>query len=121
MRKIVLALSLILCVTSSQAAEEVGIIEKIRICGTGVTGSDWKRTLQFRINGTWFGTYADYYNSSATDYNNELATSVVLLAYSQSKPVHIKATHAWSEFFTPCGIDSGYVFHSNSGDFIGLE
>ena len=121
MKKIILIISLVFCSFSSQAAETTGVIEKLRVCGTGESGSDWKRTLQFRINGIWFGTYADYYNFTATDFDNDLATSIVFLAYSQKKPVSIKATHPWSHRFTPCGISSGHVFHSNSGDFIELE
>jgi hypothetical protein len=103
------------------AEERTGIIEKLRVCGTGETGSSWRRTLQFKIDGVWFGTFADYYSATATDYDNDIASSLIISAFTQSRPVRIRATKAWDSRLAKCGVSSGYVFHSNAGDFIELE
>lgn len=113
----------ILLLTSpfSFSQEAKGTIEEIQICATGETGNSfWARTLQFKVDGKWFGTWADYYGSS-TDYENTISTSLIFMAYSQNLPVHIKASDSWHYLFNRCGVSQGHIFNSTGGDFIRIS
>jgi hypothetical protein len=107
----------------SYASQAEGLIEEIRVCGTGKTsGPRWRSTLQFKVAGKWFGTYADYYDTaSGADRDNSLITSIVMLAYSQMKPVHVVATDSWSSTFSQCGNSTGHVLHDHGGDYISIK
>ena len=119
MKKILFALML-LASPLSFAQEAKGIIEKVKICGTGKNGDDWVRTLQFQIDGKWFGTYADHMGT-ARDLDNSMTTSLIFMAYSQKLPVHIKATAGWNPLTIKCGVTDGNIFHRNAGDFIEIS
>ena len=115
MKKILFAL-LLLASPLSFAQEATGVIEEIQICGTGGS-NNWVRTLQFKVDGKWFGTWADRYGK-VEDFDNTISTSLVFMAASQKLPVHIKATEPWSFSHTKCGVTDGKIFHQISGDFI---
>ncbi|MBU2895318.1 hypothetical protein [Vibrio hepatarius] len=98
------------------------MIEEIQICGTGqVQPNNWHRSLQFKVDGKWFGTWADYYGPISTDYENNLATSMIYMTFSQGTPVHVKATTNWHPLFEKCGVSDGRIFNSNAGDFIRIS
>ena len=123
MKKFLFALLLITSPVSF-AQEAKGVIEAIKICGTGArgynnNGVDWARTLQFKVDGKWFGTYADYFGSP-NDNDNNISTSLVFMAYSQKLPLHIKATDAWHNNMKKCGVSEGAIFQRNAGDFISI-
>ena len=119
MKKILFAL-LLLASPLSFAQEAKGIIEKIKICGTGTNGANWARTLQFRVHGQWFGTWADHIGVP-NDSDDTISTSLIFMAYSQKLPVHIKATDPWNPLMTKCGVTDGKVFHRSAGDFIEIS
>ena len=104
----------------SFAQEAKGVIEEIQICSPGTSGVDWARLLQFKVDGMWFATWSDHI-SSAVDEDNNITTSLVLMAYSQNIPVYIKATAPWHPYMTKCGISDGKVLHRNAGDFIRIS
>ncbi|EFP95192.1 hypothetical protein [Vibrio caribbeanicus] len=114
MKKILFAI-LLLASPLSFAQEAKGIIEEIQICGTGTDEHNWARTLQFKVDGKWFATWADYYGQ---DYDNNISTSLLFMAASQKLSVHIKATAPWHTYQKKCGITDGKIFHKSSGDFI---
>lgn len=99
-----------------------GIIEEVRVCGTGVIEKDrWIRTLLFKVSGEWFGTFADHYSFTLTSVDNNMVTSLVMMSYSQKKEIEINATGDWNYNFSNCGIPEGSVFHGNKGDYIKLK
>ncbi|WP_415882106.1 hypothetical protein [Neptuniibacter sp. QD34_54] len=102
------------------AAEATGVIEELKICGTGHGNHKWIRTIQFKVDGLWFGTYADYYSSEGRDYDNSLTSSLLMMAFSQNKKITINATDSWSSDYHKgkCGVSEGFVFHNNVGDYI---
>lgn len=118
MKKLLFAL-LLLTSPVSFAQEAKGVIEKIKICGTSLGINNWHRTLQFKVDGQWFGLWADHYGTS-NDYDDNLSTSLVLAAYSQKLPIHIKATNAWHNNMKKCGVNEGAIFHGKAGDFISI-
>ncbi len=121
MKKIIFCIFLIFASPITFAQETKGMIEQIQVCGTGEGTNKWIRTLQFKINGMWFAIYADYYGASGQDYDNNISTSMLFMAYSQNLEVHINATDSWVASFQKCGQTSGAVFQNNSGDFIRLS
>ena len=116
MKKILFAI-LLLASPLSFAQEAKGIIEEIRICGTGTGEPGWARTLQFKVDGKWFATWADFYGNTE-GYDNNISTSLLFMAASQKLSVHIKANTPWHPYHKQCGITGGKIFHKNSGDFI---
>ena len=56
MKKLLFAL-LLLTSPISFAQEAKGVIEKIKICGTSLGINNWHRTLQFKVDGQWFGLW----------------------------------------------------------------
>ena len=122
MKKLTTLLALIMMAfaPSAMALEAKGVIEEIKICGTGNTGSQRvSRTLQFKVEGKWFATYADYTGYTA-DRDNNISTSLIMMAYAQSLTVHIKANGPWDSHVNRCGVTSGAIFHEAAGDFIRL-
>lgn len=121
MKKILFAL-LLLASPLSFAQEAKGMIEEIQICGTGTSGpgSNWARTLQFKVDGKWFATWADHI-AGVKDWDDRISTSLVFMAASQKLPVHIKATEHWVNLFKTCGVNEGAVFNRNHGDFIRIS
>ena len=119
MKKYFFAL-LLLASPLSFAQEAKGVIKEIQICGTGTKGPNWSRTLQFKVDGKWFGTWADHVGG-AIDYDDTISTSLVFMAASQKLPVHIKATEPWVNLFKNCGVNEGAVFYRNNGDFIRIS
>nr|WP_321277963.1 hypothetical protein [uncultured Vibrio sp.] len=119
MRKLIIYILLTLVSPFSFAQEAKGTIEQIQICGTGTKG--WARTIQFKVNGKWFGIYADYHSGSGRDYDNNISTSMLYMAFSQNLEIDIKATDTWKNIYKKCGINQGAVFHQNAGDFIRLS
>lgn len=118
MKKVLLTL-LLLVSPFSFAQEATGKIEEIQICGTGNEGAgDWIRMLQLKIDGKWFGIYADFYAHNTGDVDNEISTSMLYMAFSQNITVNIRATDAWEK---KCGIPEGAMFHGNAGDYIRLS
>ena len=120
MKKLFLLLALL---TSSVtfAQEATGVIEEIKVCGAGKrAGEGWARVLLFKVDGKWFGTYAEY-AGSPNDHDNNISTSLIFMAYSQNAKIEIKATDTWSSnFFQGCGVTEGGVFHDKAGDYIRL-
>ncbi|MGF1763860.1 hypothetical protein [Aliivibrio kagoshimensis] len=113
-------LLLMLFSTTVNAEYQKGTIDKIRMCGTGESG--WIRTVQFQINGKWFGTYADHhYGAGGTSYDNNQTTSMLFMAFSQAKVVEINANGGWDKYFTKCGQANGITFHGRGGDYIQLS
>ncbi|MGF1763859.1 hypothetical protein [Aliivibrio kagoshimensis] len=105
----------------SSAVDAKGTIEEMQICGTGSqSGNQWIRTLQFKIDGKWFSTWADNYGTSNSDLDNSISSSVLMMAYSQNLMVEIRATEAWHAVHNKCGVTSGAIFHGNAGDYIRL-
>lgn len=118
----IFTLMLCFCAPLSSAAEATGIIEEFKICGSGATGDHkWKRTIQFKVSGQWFGIYADFDSTVARDHDNDISTSIIMMALSQNRPISVKATDTWhSNYFTKCGVTSGAVFNDNAGDYIAI-
>lgn len=73
------------------------------------------RTLQFKIDGKWFGTYADQHGGS---YDNNQTTSLVMMAYAQNSIIDVHFTNSWPALFTKCGVTQGAVFYITAGDYI---
>ncbi|WP_341661737.1 hypothetical protein [Vibrio sp.] len=119
MKKLLFTL-LLLTSPISFAQEAKGVIEEIQICATGLSSNNWIRTLQFKIDGKWFATWADHYNKEG-GYDNTISTSMVYMAYSQKLPVHIKATESWHDRMKKCGASEGAIFHALAGDFIRIS
>ncbi|WP_114787394.1 hypothetical protein [Vibrio tetraodonis] len=120
MKKLLFTL-LLLTSPISFAQEAKGVIEEIQICATGeTTNNSWFRSLQFKVDGQWFGIWADYYGG-ANDYENNLSTSMIYMAYSQGSPIHVKANIGWHPLFEKCGVSDGRIFDSKAGDFIRLR
>ncbi|MBL4830981.1 MAG: hypothetical protein JKY55_13990 [Aliivibrio sp.] len=119
----IICLLFMLLASSAYAGYEKGTVDVLRMCGTGNTSSNgWIRTLQFKVNGKWFGTYADYnYSAGSTDYDNSQTTSLVLMAYAQKEVVEVNFTRKWSGEFTKCGNETGNVFYGEAGDYIQLS
>lgn len=108
-------LFLILAISSGQVSawSASGAIEEITVCSAGVNES-WARILQFKLEGKWFGTYADWYAPTASDYDDNIVTSLVLTAFSTNQIVSINANHAQ---LTYCGNVTS-MLHTNAGDYI---
>ncbi len=125
MKKILLLLSLILTSPLSYAQEATGTIEEIRVCGyDGGSGARWARVVQFKVAGKWFGILADYQGTSthSLELDNNVTTSILMMAYSQQKVVEVKATDKWSSTWAKCGTsDTGAVLHDNPGDYFRLS
>lgn len=118
----VIALFLLSVIPSAYAEKATGVIEELRVCGSGTEKADaWIRTLVFKVGGIWFGTYAEHYNYNWGDADNSITTSLILMSYSQKLEIEVNATHSWVAMFKNCGIPHGYVFHSNAGDYIKLK
>jgi len=100
------------------ATEANGLVQEVRICGTGKT--TWVRYLAFQVEDKWFGTYADYAGSSL-DHDNNLHTSAVMMAFSAKLPVQIVANGAWNSEFISCGIPTGAMIHRGSGEFLSIK
>lgn len=116
MKKVVLFLITLIFSSLSYAQYEKGVIQEVKICATG--DGNWARLLQFKVNGAWFGTYADYH---AANYDNNITTSLVLMAYSQKAEVEVDFNSPWTELFGRCGVKQGKVFYFKSGDYISLS
>lgn len=124
MKKITLILIALLFSPLSFAEYAKGTIEEVKICGTGNTGSyRWIRTLQFKVDNKWFGTYADNFFSGggSTDLDNNQTTSLVMMAYAQNLVIEINATDIWSSIHKVCGSETGHIFDDNAGDYIKLS
>lgn len=126
MKKIIIVLlSLFVATPQALALESKGIIEEVRGCAfDNKSGNKWARVLQFKVDGNWFGITADYYGSSSShfDYDSNMLTSMVFMAYSQQKIVEVKATDNWSAMWAKCtGSEIGAVIHDNPGDYIRLS
>lgn len=121
MKKIGFLLLTLIFSPLSYALDAKGTIDEIKICGTGHTKTPrWIRTLQFKIDNKWFGTYSEYHNRDSSDYDNDQTTSLLMMAYAQNSIVEIRATDRWSDNHNKCGITEGGVFHDNAGDYIKL-
>ncbi|WP_076589857.1 hypothetical protein [Vibrio ostreicida] len=119
--RILLLTMLLLTSPLSFSQEATGTIEEIQICATGEqSNNSWFRTLQFKVDNKWFGIWADYYGG-ANDYENNMSTSMILMAYSQNLTIHIKARQSWEPLFTKCGVSEGSIFDSAAGDFIRIR
>ncbi|MCE0494152.1 hypothetical protein [Vibrio salinus] len=122
MKKLMLCVLLLVAAPLTFAEEATGTIEQIQICGTGHENSgNWMRTLVFKIDGKWFGIYANFYNSTATDYDSNITASMIYMAFAQNLEVHIKATSNWETYYSNCGLTDGHIFHGKAGDFISLS
>jgi len=121
MKKLTLAMMLLIASPLSYALEAKGTIEEIQICGAGSrSGAHLVRTLQFKVDGKWFGTYADY-SGYSVDYDHNISTSLVMMAYAQNLIVHINATDSWTSSFNNCGASGGATFNDTKGDFIRIS
>lgn len=120
MKKIILLLMLTVTAPLSYAQEAEGVIEELKICGTGAqSGARWSKILMVKIDGKWFGTYAEHYGSEK-DYDDNLSTSILLTAFSQNLVVKIKATDNMDPSLANCGKVEGKMFHSNGEDYISI-
>ncbi|WP_298940360.1 hypothetical protein [uncultured Psychromonas sp.] len=102
----------------SHSAETVGPIDEIILCE--LAGDEWVKTLQFKVNNQWFGIYADYFKTG-NSYDNNMATSLIYMAYSQESVVKIKASGNWANAFTACDVASGSIIYRTKGDYISLS
>ncbi|WP_160060586.1 hypothetical protein [Psychromonas sp. L1A2] len=102
----------------SHSAETVGTIDEIILCELG--GDKWVKTLQFKVNNQWFGIYADYFKTG-NSYDNNIATSLIYMAYSQESVIKIKASGNWDNAFTVCGVAKGSIIYRIDGDYIRLS
>jgi len=102
--------------SEAPAKDGQGTIEEIINCGTGQTGNpSWKQYLLFKLSdGNWFGIYADYGGSAASDYDSNVATSMVLMAFSSKLPLKIRFNH---HIGTYCG-ESVAMFWANKDDYM---
>ena len=119
MKKLLFTL-LLLTSPVSFAQESKGVIEEIQICAIGPNNPGWKKVVQFKVDGQWFGFWADHYGTS-NDYDDNLSASLVFMAYSQRLPIHIKATNSWEKDMKHCGITEGASFHQRASDFIRIS
>lgn len=116
--KVMSVLCLLFGSASAYAAEAEGLVTDIMVCGTGGANSNnWIRTILFKVDSKWFGTYADYYSGSQPDYDNDLTTSLLMMAYTTGKNVKVKFSDEWNSAFSVCGIPTGSVFHATAGDY----
>ena len=121
MKRLLLLVCLLFVHPLSYAQEAKGVIEEIKICGTGLTSTTrWIRNLQFKVDGLWFGIYADRHADSL-DRDNNITTSLLLMAYSQNLTIEVKATESWESSFKKCGNSQGAAFHGKGGDYIRLS
>ncbi|MCL6270761.1 hypothetical protein M3P05_12585 [Sansalvadorimonas sp. 2012CJ34-2] len=122
LNRFVIRLFILLAFSPVVSAEQAkGVIEEIQICGTGsglMPGQGWIRTIQFKIDGKWFGLAADYYGHPTGDVDNEISVSLIYMAYAQNLVVDIKATDPWWDFHKACGVSQGAQFHGSAGDYI---
>ncbi|SON49912.1 hypothetical protein [Vibrio tapetis] len=120
MKKIILAIMLIVVAPFSLAQESTGPIQELKICATGDKGiGQWIRLLQFKVDNKWYSTLADAYADPSADADNPLTTSIIMMAFSQNLTIKIRATNkSWAPLHSRCGITNGTVFHGNNGDHI---
>ena len=120
MKKIGFLLLTLIFSPLSYALDAKGTIDEIKICGTGIKG--WIRTLQFKIDNKWFGTYSDYnYGVGSTDHDDDQSTSLIMMAYAQNAVVDVRFTTAWGSAHNKCGVSQGATFRGNAGDYIKLS
>lgn len=121
MKKITLLIIALLFSPVSFAQYAKGTIDEIKVCSTGnLSAPMWIRTLQFKIADKWYATYAEFYGNSENS-NNNVTTSLVLMAYAQNAVVEAVATGTNDPYFTRCGTPVGKMFHINAGDYIKLS
>jgi len=104
----------------ASATEASGMIQEVRVCGSSATSfPGWIRYLAFKVEGKWFGTYSDHYGSG-TDYDNNIHTSVVLMAFSAKKIVKVASNGIWVSGMVKCGLPAGNMLHRAAGEFISV-
>lgn len=101
----------------SFAQSASGTVQEVKMCGAdNNSGTRWARIFTFKIDGKWFGIWQDRYGD-VPDYDNNSSLSLIMMAFSQSLTVNIKATDKWHGKFEKCA-QSGAIFHDNPGDYI---
>lgn len=120
MKKYQLILPMLLLFSLSpvtHALDGRGTIEEIVNCSRS---GRWRNILLFRLSDNkWFGIYANYYVSKATDYDNNFSTSMVLMAFSANLPVQVRA-RSNKKVVTYCGVTVS-MFHSKTNDYIKIS
>lgn len=115
-------LSTALLSVGSYAQSASGIVQEVKICGADNNPSSdnrWVRVVAFRIEDKWFGIWHDRHGKSRDmfDYDNNGTFSLIMMAFSQSLQVNVRATDVWNSKFEQCA-PAGHIFHDNPGDYI---
>lgn len=117
-RYLIVAIALLAFIIHGKAfaLDGEGTIEEVRVCSFG--HDNWMNYVFFRLSdGTWFGTYGTYHNSSASSKGpNSTVVSTVLTAFSGGHPVDVRATYATK---TECGVTAEMLWKTD-GDYISM-
>lgn len=108
--------------TATFAVTAEGTIDEVRICGTGLGGTDWRNAILFKLStDQWFFSYANH-SSGSNDYDSNFTYSHIMSAHSSRFKVKVNATENASDATSvfDCGVTPVAGLFNNNGDYISI-
>lgn len=99
----------------SYATDGQGTIQEIMECQD--TGG-WKKLLFKLTDGQWFGIAANFTGSSSTDFDQNLTSSLVKMAFISQLQLEVRISY--DENKVSCGITHAYQWDT-LGDYIKIK